>query len=49
VSRGESAETGVFLRGESGGVGEMGGMGEMEVLVFTDIISNLIVIHSHQK
>jgi len=42
VSRGESAEMGVFLTGESGGVGEMGGIGEMELLVLADRISSLL-------
>ena len=39
--RGESAATGVFLKGESGGEGEIGGMGDMEQLVLTDSTSSL--------
>ena len=39
--RGESAETGVFRDGESGGDGDSGGIGDKEALVHTDIISSL--------
>ena len=49
MSKGESADTGVLRSGESGGVGEetMEGMGDMELLVFTDIISNLVDRRHH--